>query len=69
MRRTKRTAIERGLTLTALIEEALREHLRGGEEHRPEPWRLRLVTAGGATRPGVDLDDRDTLYERMEGRG
>jgi hypothetical protein len=68
MRQTKTTAIERGITLTALIEEALREHLRGAGEPRPS-WRLRLVTAGGVTRPGVDLDDRDSLYERMEGRG
>ena len=68
MRQTKRRAVERGVTLTALIEEALREHLRGERERRSAPWRLRLVTAGGATRPGVDLDDRDALYERMEGR-
>lgn len=68
MRQTKQRAIERGLTLTALIEEALREHLRRESEPAHAAWRLRLVTAGGAPRPGVDLDDRDALYERMEGR-
>ena len=68
MRQTKRRAIERGFTLTALIEEALREHLRDGGDRHAAGWRLRLVTAAGPTRPGVDLDDRDSLYERMEGR-
>lgn len=68
MRQTKQRAIERGLTLTALIEEALREHLRREGERRQAAWRLRLVTAGGPPRAGVDLDDRDALYERMEGR-
>ncbi|HEX2162482.1 MAG TPA: ribbon-helix-helix protein, CopG family [Thermoanaerobaculia bacterium] len=68
MRQTKQRAIERGVTLTALIEEALREHLRREGERAQAVWRLRLVTVGGAPRPGVDLDDRDALYERMEGR-
>lgn len=68
MRQTKTAAVDRGITLTALIEEALREHLRGAADRRTG-WRLRLVTAGGAPRAGVDLDDRDSLYERMEGRG
>jgi Arc/MetJ family transcription regulator len=68
MRQTKQRAIERSLTLTALIEEALREHLRKAGERHAAGWRLRLVTAAGPTRPGVDLDDRDSLYERMEGR-
>lgn len=68
MRQTKQQAVERGITLTALIEEALREHLRSAHERGGASWRLRLVTAGGVTRPGVDLDDRDALYERMEGR-
>ena len=68
MRATKAKAAQEGRTLTAVIEDALREHLRRGDERRSEPFRLRLVTLPGAPRAGVDLDDRDALYEAMEDR-
>jgi hypothetical protein len=60
-RAAKKRAVEEGTTLTALIEAALREYLapRGAPAR---PVRLRLLT-------GVDLADRDSLYDRMEGRG
>lgn len=64
----KRKAAERGTTLTRFIEEALREHLRRDEERTSASFRLRLVTVEGGPRPEVDLDDRDALYEAMEGR-
>ena len=68
MREVKQQAAEEGRTLTAVIEEALREHLRRGAERASQSFRLRLVAVPGAPRPGVDLDDRDALYEAMEGR-
>ena len=62
----KKKAAEEGRTLTALMEEALREYLRRGAETTSGSFRLRLVTASGVPRPGIDLDDRDALYEAME---
>lgn len=69
MRAVKQKAAEEGRTLTAVIEEALREHMRRATERRSRSFRLRLVTHPGGPRAGVDLDDRDALYEAMEDRG
>lgn len=67
LREAKKRAAEEGETLTRLIERALRSYLR--PRQRPEPaFRLRLLTKKGRRLPGVNLDDRDALYELMEGR-
>ena len=68
MREAKSRAAERGETLTAFVEEALREHLRRDAERGSRGFRLRLVTEEGGPRPGVDVDDRVALYDVMEGR-
>jgi hypothetical protein len=68
MKEMKQEAAQRGTTLTAVMEEALREHLRRARQATSRDFRLRLVTAPGGPLPGVDLDDRDALYERMEER-
>ena len=64
----KKLAAERGTTLTALLEDALRETLA----RRMPPQRrskLRLTTFGqGGVQPHVDLDDMASLLDRMEGR-
>jgi hypothetical protein len=64
----KKFAVERGTTLTGVIEGALREVLaRRGEA--PSPGRVRLTTFGGkGARPGVDLDDSAGLLDWMERR-
>jgi len=67
MRDVKAKAAEEGRTLTAVIDDALRDYLRRGDETSTS-FRLRLVTVPGKARDGVDLDDRDALYEVMEGR-
>ncbi len=69
IREAKRRAAEEGTTLTALIERALRsllqpQHRRSGEKR----FRLKLLTKKGRPVPGIDWDDRDSIYERMEGR-
>jgi hypothetical protein len=68
MREVKKKAAETGSTMTRLIEDAVRASL---VEPPPasEPFRLRWVTVPGEVLPGVDLDDRDRLYEIMEDRG
>ena len=62
----KQQAAATGKTLTAVIEDALRESL--GRRHSPVRRKLvRLRTVGGSgTLPGVDLDDSASLLESME---
>lgn len=67
MREAKKRAAERGTTLTRLLEEALRAHLAPPDRARRR-FRLKLFTKRGRLLPGVDLADRDSLYERMDGR-
>jgi len=69
LKEAKRQAAESGMTLTAIIEDSLRERLarRKGAAAKREP--IRLHTAGtGGVRPGVDLDDSATLIDVMEDR-
>jgi len=67
LRETKSVAARRGTTLTAVLEEALREwlarHRRRGRGTRVE---LPRSEAGGGLRAGIDLDDSAGLLERME---
>lgn len=67
MRAVKGRAAERGLTITEIIEEALRESLYR-EKQRRKPYRLHWVRVKGRLQPGVDLTDRDSLYDLLEGR-
>ena len=63
----KKLAAERGATLTALIEEALRGAL-ARRRGRPRPGRIKLATYGrGGLQPGVDLDDTASLLDLMQG--
>jgi hypothetical protein len=66
LRDAKRHAAATGRTLTALIEDALRETL--GRRRKPDARpRLRLKTAGSSgTQPGVDLDDSAALLDLMD---
>ncbi|HUL74718.1 MAG TPA: type II toxin-antitoxin system VapB family antitoxin [Vicinamibacterales bacterium] len=67
LREAKKRAAERGESLTRVVEDALRVYL-----HPPrrtgKPFRLTLLVKRGRALPGVDWDDRDSIYERMEGR-
>ena len=68
LRDAKRRAVQDGRTLTAVIEAALRQYLAPTPRART-PFRLHLLTKKGSLLSGVDLADRDSLYDRMEGRG
>ncbi len=59
-------AAKEGKTLTRVVEEALREHV--APKGPSKPFKLRWVTERGQLLPGVNIDDRDSLYEIMEGR-
>ena len=67
MRAAKRRAAEQGTTLTKVIEEALRRLFHPARLSTTR-FKLKLLTKKGRPIRGVDLADRDALYERMEGR-
>lgn len=67
MREAKKRAADENSSLTSLIERALRAYLRPSRG-TAKRFRLTLLTRRGRPVPGVDLDDRDALYERMEGK-
>ena len=65
-RRAKRLAVRERITLRALIERALREHMAGSRTRKR--YALRWRTEKGRLLPGVRLDDRDALFDLMDGR-
>jgi hypothetical protein len=67
IRRGKRLAAERGTTLTALVEAALRAELAGPAPS--PPFVLHLPTVRGDRGPNADPADRDALYDLMEEDG
>ncbi len=67
IRRAEVRAAERGITLSALIEHALAAAL-GDAPRAGGRYRLRWTTHAGRTLPGVDVADRDSLYDAMERR-
>jgi len=66
LNKAKQLAVRSGKSLTAVIEDALRESLaRQSASGKRE--RVRLVTFDGkGLFPGVDLDDSATLLDLME---
>ncbi|CAN5902506.1 hypothetical protein BH24DEI2_BH24DEI2_27530 [soil metagenome] len=62
----KRHALERNKTLTAVVEEALRDKLCYEIESFREPFAL-VTHDGGGTQPGVDLSDSSLLQDIMDG--
>jgi hypothetical protein len=63
----KRLAAEKDTTLTALIEEALREKLARQAVHgERKPFKLRTFDGGGV-QPGVDLDNNALVRDIMDG--
>jgi len=66
LREAKQVAASSGRSLTAVIEEALRESL-GRRKIRPARRRIKLPTSGGGgLRPGVDLNDSASLWVLLD---
>jgi hypothetical protein len=66
LKAAKRRAREQDRPLKDVINEALRHGLALGEARRTPPYTFTLKTVGGRLLPGVDLTDRDKLFELME---
>jgi Arc/MetJ family transcription regulator len=66
LRRAKRKAADTGVALRQIVEAALRSYLGGPV--KGTAYRLRWRTERGRLQPGVNLDDRDHLFDLMDGR-
>jgi predicted transcriptional regulator len=63
----KGLAVQTGRTLTAVIEDALRQALaRRDKPERAARAKLPVARGGSVLQPGVDLDDSAGLLELME---
>ena len=66
LKQVKQLAIRSGKSLTAIIEESLRDSLaRQSRAERQEPVHLKTFSGKG-TQPRVDLDDTAALLDVME---
>jgi len=65
-RNAREAAAKQNKTLREIVDEALRQYLKGP---RKKKFRLKLTphSAVGHLMPGVDLQDRDSLYDIMDG--
>jgi Arc/MetJ family transcription regulator len=67
LRAAKKRAADEGKPLRQIVEGALRAYL--GRQAKPRTFKLQWRTERGRIQPGVRLDDRDTLFDLMDGRG
>ena len=67
LREAKRYAAEKGTTLTAMLDQALREILARHERQPPSERSPLPSFKGRGLQPGVDLDDTVSLLDLMEG--
>jgi hypothetical protein len=65
MRQAEKKAADDGVTLRDVVEDALRRYL--AEKPGPSGYKLKWTTEKGELMPGVDLDDRDSLRDIMDG--
>jgi hypothetical protein len=65
-RQAKKKAAAEGSTLRDIVEAALRVYLAA--QSKPGSYKLRWRTEHGRLQPGVNLDDRDALFDLMDGR-
>jgi hypothetical protein len=66
LKAARRRAREQDRALKDVINEALRQGLALGDARRPRAYKFQLKTVAGRLLPGVDLADRDKLFDVME---
>jgi hypothetical protein len=64
LRRAKKRAADEGVPLRDVVESALRGYL--STRPRQGRYRLKWSTERGRMLPGVNLDDRDALFDLMD---
>jgi Arc/MetJ family transcription regulator len=65
-RRAKTRAADEGTTLREVVELALRAYL--SRQMKRSGYELQWRSERGRILPGVNLDDRDALFDLMDGR-
>ena len=65
-RQLKRKAADEGVTIRQVVESALRVYL--AKQTRRKGYELKWKTERGRMLPAVQLDDRDALFDLMDGR-
>jgi len=65
MRHAKKKAADDGIPLRDVVEDALRRYLAA--KPATSGYKLKWTTESGKLMPGVDLDDRDSLFDLMDG--
>jgi hypothetical protein len=68
LRLARRRAAEENRPLKAIVNEALRAGLQPDATRRRPPYTFRMKVVRGRVMPGVDLNDRDKLFDLMDGR-
>lgn len=64
LRQVKRLAADENLSFKQLVERALRELVNNRSPNRGD-YKLRWRTEQGRLMPGVRIEDRDSLFDRM----
>lgn len=67
-RALKRRAAETRVTITQIIEDAVRDNLLLKQGTARKRFKLQWTTVRGRAQPDIDLTDRDALIDRMEDR-
>lgn len=65
LRRAKKRAADERIPLRDVVEAALREYLSG--KPKSTGYKFKWTPDKGELLPGVDLDDRDSLFDIMDG--
>ena len=65
-RQLKRKAADEGTPVRQVVESALRVYL--GKQAKRKGYQLQWKSERGRMLPGVRLDDRDALFDLMDGR-
>lgn len=63
-REAKLKAAAEGTTLTRIVEEAIRQYLQPPKPK--QPYKFQWKTERGRLLPGINVDDRASVYELME---
>lgn len=66
LRRLKETAAKQGTTLGELVNSLLRQAMTAKPKHKT--YKLKLHGWDAEPQPGVDILDRDKLFDLMNGR-
>lgn len=62
LREAEARATSEGRTLAQLVEEVLRNRIRSS----PAPDNLNLLVKPGWLKPGIDIDNRNSLYDQLD---